>query len=308
MPSEDSAATRAVLSRVVTFANGKGGVGKTSLSTNFAGLAALAGWKTLFLEFDPQGNAGHDLGYGWQGLSDEGRHMLEVVDFGKQLAPVLTDVRDGLDVVPMGRSALMDIEDVLSGRERRGTEFRTTLAAALSPIAGDYDLIVIDTPPTRPKVMQLVLGATRWLVVPTKVDRSSIAGLGELAAELAEVHPVNPQVELLGVVLFDVDTSATVIRRNAEQDINQALDGAAPLFDSTIRHSAAAIEARGQGKLVHELAESAGQAEPWYKALKEGRKPARIPGTVGALAEDHLVLTDAILTRIAAKEEEEGAA
>lgn len=285
------ALTEDVLSRVIAFANGKGGAGKTSTSCNFAGLCAAAGWKTLFLEFDPQGNAGHDLGYGWEGRSDDGAHMLAVLDEHRPLEPVLRDVRPGLDVVPMGRDALMNIEDVLHGKIRRGTEFRTLLAEAIAPVAKDYDVIVIDTPPTRPIVLRMVLGATRWLVVPTKSDRSSIMGLSELAAELAQVRPVNPVVAILGAVLFDIDSQATRIRRNAVADINAALDGAAPLLESTIRHSSAGIDARNEGLLVHELAQV------------ERRRSERIPVSVDGLAHDHLMLTQEILERIATAEE-----
>lgn len=299
--------TQDVLSRVITFANGKGGVGKTTTSTNFAGLCAAAGWRVLFVEFDPQGDAGDDLGYKRDPANDQGAHMLEVLDEHKPLQPVLRDVRPNLDVVPMGRRALRDIEDVVAGKERRGTEYRLMLAEALAPLARDYDLIVIDTPPTRPAVLQLVLGATRWLVVPTKSDRSSIGNLAELAAELTEVRHANPYVEVLGVVPFDFDKQATRIRRDAVEDIQTVLAGAATLFLDeegeviTIRHSVAAVDARAAGKLVHELAEIATEeeaGEPWWKALREGRRPERIPGSVGALADDHLLLTNAILTRI----------
>jgi len=301
------ALTHDVLSRVLTFANGKGGVGKTTTSTNFAGLCAAAGWSTLFIEFDPQGDAGDDLGYKRHADNDQGAHMLEVLDEHKPLQPVLRQVRPNLDVVPMGREALKNIEDVLAGKERRNTEYRLMLAEALAPLAREYDLIVIDTPPTRPAVLQLVLGATRWLIVPTKSDRSSIGNLSELAAELSEVRGVNPHVEVLGVVPFDFDKQATRIQRDAVEDIQNVLDGAATLFTDdageviTIRHSVAAVDARAAGKLVHELAEVADEeeaGEPWWKALREGRRAERIPGSVGALADDHLLLTNAILTRI----------
>ena len=122
----------------------------------------------MFVEFDPQGDAGDDLGYKRSPENDQGAHMLEVLDEHKPLQPVLRGIRPNLDVVPMGREALKNIEDVLSGKERRGTEYRLMLAEALAPLAREYDLIVIDTPPTRPVVLQLVLGATRWLLVPTE--------------------------------------------------------------------------------------------------------------------------------------------
>lgn len=305
------ALTQDVLSRVITFANGKGGVGKTTMSTNFAGLCAAAGWRTLFIEFDPQGDAGDDLGYKNSEDNDHGAHMLDVLDAQTPLQPVLREVRENLDVIPMGRVALKHIVEICEGKERRGTEFRVMLANALAQVAKDYDLIVIDTPPATgasPAVLQLVLGATRWLIVPTKSDRSSIGNVRELAAEMETVRPANPHIEVLGVVPFDFDRQATRILRNAVEDIEAVLDGAASLFVDeagevlTIRHSSAAVDARTAGKLVHELAQVAVEeeaGEPWWKALREGRRPERIPGSVGALADDHLLLTNAILTRIA---------
>lgn len=299
--------TQDVLSRVITFANGKGGVGKTSCSANFAALSAAAGWKVLFVDFDAQGDAGDDMGYKSSDANDRGAHMLQVLDANKPLQPVIRDVRPNLDVIPMGREMLKTIEDVLAGKRRRGTEFRLMLAEALAPIARDYDLIVIDTPPDRPDVLQLVFGATRWLVIPTKADRSSIGNLRDLAEELKEVRPANLDVEILGVVPYDFDTNAGRIKRNAIEDIQAVLGDAADVFQDSegevifVRHSNAAVDARNAGKLVHELAEMAQEeesGEPWWQALRAGKKVDRIPGSVGGLAGDHLLLTNAILTRI----------
>ena len=83
------ALTQDVLSRVIAFANGKGGVGKTSTSANFAGLSAAAGWRTLFIEFDAQGDAGDDLGYKHSPDNDRGAHMLGVLDDHQRCALVI---------------------------------------------------------------------------------------------------------------------------------------------------------------------------------------------------------------------------
>jgi len=295
-------AVHSALTRVVTVANGKGGVGKSTVATNVAGLAAAAGWRVLLVDFDPQGNAGHILGYGWRGESDGGRHLVQALVAGTALTPPLREVRPQLDVIPGGEE-LDTLEDVLAGRVKRGQDIHASFAKALAPIADDYDLIVIDTPPTRPVLLRMALGATRWIVVPTRPGRMSIEGLRALAAEMVVARRANPDLELLGALLYDVETSATVIRRNAIEDIAAALGGAAPVFDTVVRHALAPVcESEEQGLLIHEIAEMVDSAEPFWVALKEGRRPNRVAGSAPALAEDLVLLTQEILQGIDSRE------
>lgn len=294
---------RTPLSRVIVVANGKGGVGKTGVATNFAGLAALAGWRTLFIELDPQGDAGRVFGYYWQEQSDEGQSLLNTaMNVGAPLVPSLLSVRPNLDVVS-GGARLDDLEAIVQSRAQRGKHDVTLLAQALLPIAGHYDLIVIDTPPTRPLLLQLALTAARWVLVPTKPGRNSIMGLATLARELEHVTETNPDLEILGAILFDVESQAKVIRSQALEDINQVLDGAAPVFDNVIRHATkAAIASEERGKLVHELAQEVESAPPFYEALRAGKPPQQQPGSAPALAQDYLLLTEEILLAIANRE------
>jgi len=292
------------LERVLSLANGKGGVGKTSCSANIAGLSAAAGWRTLLIELDGQGNVGRDLGYTYSSSAsgDGGEHLATTLMVGAQLRPVLTDVRPNLDVIP-GGNHLDDLDAVIAARENRNPgSGAVMLRDALQEIAPDYDLIILDTPPARRQpAMVIALGAARWIVIPTKPDRGSIAdGLGVLGQQIDAARlGVNPVVEVLGAVLFDVGTASTVIRANAAEDIESALGGAAPLFESVIRHSEqVAVASREKGKLVHELAEAVKDAEPYWKALQEGRRPERLPGSAPALAEDYVLLTQEILARI----------
>ena len=106
----------------IAFANGKGGVGKTSLSANCGGLAAAGGWRVLILDLDPQGNLARDLGYD---VAD-GQDLLNALITGTE-PPLLKDVRPGLDVVP-GGPTLADIQGLMfstrkqvTRRRRRGT-------------------------------------------------------------------------------------------------------------------------------------------------------------------------------------------
>jgi cellulose biosynthesis protein BcsQ len=293
----------AELSRVVAFANGKGGVGKTSSATACAGLAAAAGWKTLLIDTDPQGNCEDNLGYAAE--SDGGEHLSNVLVHGVALEPVLRDVRPNLDVV-CGGAELKGVELQLLGKYMQNQGSPAVLADALAGIAPDYDVVFLDTPPYAPTILHLDLVASRWAVIPTKPDESSIKGLGNLAGEIVNARNLNPYLEVLGSVLFGVEKSATAIRRSAGAKIANALGTAAPLFDSVVRHTTAtAVTARDKGMLPHELAETVDNAEPFWKALQEGRTPTQVPGTAPALAEDYLLLCQEILQRIDQREQEE---
>jgi cellulose biosynthesis protein BcsQ len=292
------------VSRILAVANGKGGVGKTTLSTNLAGLHAASGRRTLLIEFDPQGDCGLDLGYGYDELGDRGAHLLAALRDGYPLHPVLRDVRPNLDVIPMGRDALMEIQDLLNTTIDRGEPFRHLLADALVPVADAYDLVVVDTPPFAPVVLQLVLSAARWLVIPTRGDNASLLGLRQLAAEIDEARPSNPDLELLGIVLFDMDTAATRIRREAEKSVAQLLGTTSDrLLGRAIRHSAAAVDARGHGCLVHELAQIAEEEKPrLFEALRAGVRVSRIPSSVAHLEQDLRDVTRTLVARMAASE------
>src|SRR3546814_15947987 len=77
------------MSRVITFATGKGGTGKTSCAANVAGLAAQAGWRTLLIDLDSQANLGHDLGFSEAEGADNGANLVNTLVTGGTLTPVL---------------------------------------------------------------------------------------------------------------------------------------------------------------------------------------------------------------------------
>lgn len=295
------------LSRVIVFATGKGGTGKTSCAANVAGLAAQAGMKVLLIDLDSQGNLEFDLGYVDKG--DEGKHLVNTLLTEGTLQPVLKSVRPNLDVIP-GGSKLDELEDLVLGRERRGENGSILLANALKPIASEYELIIIDTPPSkRSALVMLALAAARWIVIPTKSDRASIKGLSVLADQVVRIREVNPTIDVLGAILFGMGSAATVRRRFAAEDVKNVLGGdSGLLFESIIRHAeAAAGDARDKGKLIHELAEVVHNAEPWYVALKAGRRPERPAGSSLALCDDYVLFADELIKRIGTAEEAEAA-
>lgn len=293
------AVKREALSRVVAIANGKGGVGKTSLATTLAGMAAESGYKILIIDLDPQGNVGEDLGYTGAGLGDDGAALVGALAAGLPLSVPLRGVRPNIDIIS-GGERLDDLAGLLLSRHRNGAAVADVLAEPLSMMleTGDYDLVIkiIDSPPGEPNLQLLALGAARWLIIPTRGDASSLKGMVRIVNRLVEARAHNPSLELLGVVLFGIASSATRVKREISAEITAALGGVAPLFNNSIRHSIAATDARGAGLLIHEQASKL-EGEPFWKALREGRKPSS-PGTAPALAGDYAALAHEILLRI----------
>lgn len=290
------------MSRVVAIANGKGGVGKTSLTTTLGGLAAAAGYRVLLIDLDPQGNAGEDLGYTGAGLSDDGASLVNAITTRSDLKPTIVNCRERLDVVA-GGERLDDLAGLLLARHTRGTNPADVL---VDPLAGlldheEYDLVLIDCPPGEPNLQLMALGVARWLIIPTRADAASLKGMVRIVQRLVDARPSNPELQLLGVALFDVPTTATRLRAEITAEIETALGGIAPLFDTSIRHSVSATTSRGQGRLIHEHAETL-DGEPFWKALREGRRPTS-PGSAPALAGDYAALAHEILLRINELEE-----
>lgn len=296
------------LARVVCIANGKGGVSKTSLAANLAGLSAAAQYKTLVVDLDPQGDLSDDLGYFDSDADDRGQGLAAAMVAGHPLTPALRNVRPRLDVVTGGEH-LSDVAGALIARVARGASTTDLLARALAPIAGSYDLVIIDTPPVDTTLQVMGLGAARWLLIPTKADASSIRGIHRIAERVVEARSPTHQLDILGVVLTGVPTTARRVRADAIADITAVLGNTAPLFATAIRSSdAVARECRATGVLVHELAEQLEGAEPFWRALRDGATPQRVPGSAPALADDYIRVTEQMLLRLNELETARGAA
>jgi chromosome partitioning protein len=288
------------LPNVVAVANGKGGVGKTSVTANVAGIAALSGWRVLAVDLDSQGNLGNDLGYNDDGRSDRGKGLLQAVVGG--MAPVvLGEVRPGLDVIA-GGEATEELEAILTTRQQRDRGAVRALAEALSRV-GDYQLVLLDCPPSSGILLDAALMAARFLVIPTRGDSGSLDGLVKVARRFAQVRSAgNPAIELLGVVLFDFGKNDTAVVRRVRQRLIQDLDGAAPVFDTFIRNSRMAPgDMRELGVLAYEYETAATRAPRWF----EDPSARRYSRSANGLAEDYQALTNEILTAFSTRRADE---
>lgn len=274
------------LDRVIVIANGKGGVGKTSLSANLAAEAAEDGLDVLVVDLDPQGNLAEDLGWTGSEIDDEGEGLAAALMGQGELNPVPTG-RDRLWAVPGGEhlrlaQRYLDIESAVTedGTVEASTNNGMTFSALAEPlarIAEQYDLIVLDSPPGTAALAQAALGAARWLLVPARSDDSSRKGLRRIDVDFAAAQGAGGRAELLAVVLFGVNSTATAKRAAAVQNLTEDLDGGAPVLDTVVRASASADTARYLGLTAGELARAKAVMPPWHKMRNKKKLTVRLP-------------------------------
>lgn len=301
---DDRTEMRAALERAIAVINGKGGVGKTTIASNVGGLLAHSNYRVLTCDMDPQGNMGLDLGYADGDHDDRGRSLAQALLFDGQQPNILRDVRPGLDAI-VGGDALHHASASLAANQGR-LDPRDALARVLAPLASDYDMILIDCPPGNEALQSAAIGAARWALVPSSVDDGTKRGLIEIARRLDSVIAVNPDLDLLGVVLFDIETQATVVQENARQMVAEAVGSRDVLFNTFIRHAkSVAQQARRRGLLVHELDDYARNQPEWWK-IRRGEVQAtdRVSKTAANVADDMHALTSEIVERLSQRETE----
>jgi len=289
------------ISRAVTIAQGKGGVGKTSLTSNIGGLAAAAGYRTLIIDLDQQGNIARDLGF----APDEGDDLLSSLITTAPL-PVRAEVRNNLDVVP-GGPAIGDVSALFGARAQRGgNQLADVLETKLAAIAANYDLILLDTPPGDRIIVNAALSVSQFVVIPTRMDEASIDGVSRIAERFIEVRERNPDLQLAGVILFAISSRTTRLERDVREVLTGILGDAAPVFNTRIRHlDSAAADARRRGLLVHELEQAAvADRATRIEALRSGvkRTDGLYARDASGLASDYESITRELLGRIGAIE------
>lgn len=290
------------LQRVIAVVNDKGGVGKTTISANTAGQLAAAGYRVLLIDLNRQANLADDLGYRRQaGIDDQGAGLLQALLAGTPLQPV-AGVRDNLWVVP-GGTALGDLTPVIASRfQTNGRSAFLALARSLAPIAPQFDVIGVDTPPENVTLVDLALAAARWIVMPTKSDAGGLVGMQLVSERFALAREINPTIGLLGVVLFATGTNSKAIHRTVRENVERAFGiGASPMFSTFIRHSeATASQTRARGLLAHELEVAAANQPAWWQALRDRSTAGpRISSTVALVSGDFQLLAGEILDALA---------
>ncbi len=206
-----ASATRSVGPRIIAIANQKGGVGKTTTTVNMGAAAAELGHRVLIVDLDPQGNASTGLGINPRSLEAS---MYDVLlhDVPLDEAIEATEVRN-LFVAPANLDlAGAEIELVPAfSRELR-------LKNAIATVAEDFDLVLIDCPPSLGLLTVNAFAAASEVLVPIQCEYYALEGLGQLLRNIDLVkRNLNASLELSAIVLVMYDARTNLAAQVAAE-------------------------------------------------------------------------------------------
>jgi chromosome partitioning protein len=234
------------MSRILTIANQKGGVGKTTTAVNLAASLASAERRTLLIDVDPQGNAGSALGI----RRDESeKSVYEVLVDGQPLAEAVRNTElKFLDLVPASKH-LVGAELELAAIDHR--EYR--LKRAVDSIASSYEYIVIDCPPSLGLLTLNGLVAAQGVMIPLQCEYYALEGLADVLKTIELVRAsANPGLRVDGIVLTMF--SPNNLANQVAEEIRRTF--ADQVFQTVIPRNVRLSEAPSHGKpiLLYDIA------------------------------------------------------
>ncbi|MDO9416791.1 ParA family protein [Pararhizobium sp.] len=194
--------------RIITIANQKGGVGKTTTAINLATALAAIGERVLIVDLDPQGNASTGLGIQRR---DRKLSSYELMVGSNSIFEIaLETVVPNLWIVPSTMD-LLGVEMEISAAPDRA--FR--LKKALVDAEADYSYILVDCPPSFNLLTINAMAAAHSVLVPLQCEFFALEGLSQLLETVDQVRrSVNPQLDIQGIVLTMFDS-----RNNLAQQV-----------------------------------------------------------------------------------------
>lgn len=228
--------------RIITLANQKGGVGKTTTAINLATALAAIGEMVLIVDLDPQGNASTGLGIDRRDRSVSSYDVLTGALTIEEAA--MQTAVPGLSIVPSTLD-LLGIEMEIAGAPDRVLRLRNAVQAS-SIRRAPFSYVLIDCPPSLNLLTLNSMAAADSVLVPLQCEFFALEGLSQLLETVEQIRAtINPDLTIQGIVLTMFD-GRNSFARQVVSDVREHMGAA--VYDTVIPRNVRVSEAPSYGK------------------------------------------------------------
>jgi cellulose biosynthesis protein BcsQ len=241
------------MGNVVAILNQKGGVGKTTVTLGLASAAANAGHRVLVVDLDPQSSSTWVLG-------------LDPTTIEVSTAEVLARTAASKAVVDSAWSELIHVLPATNRLQGRETGNPQRLRTALAEVAGAYDAVLIDCPPSLGNLTTSGLTAADHALIVVEPSALGLRGIGAVADVIDEVWDAhNSELELSGVIVNKVPAVSGEAERRLDELVR--IVGKKAIWQPSVPQRVIVNQAIGERRPVHAYGSRAGEVSAAFDAL-----------------------------------------
>lgn len=253
------------MGKIITIANQKGGVAKTTTAINLSAALGQMGQKVLVVDADPQGNT--TTGYG---IRSEEKKTLKLTSYDVIMGQARP--HEAIIETKFKNVSLMPATQELAEAEIRLIKFEgqktVQLKKALLQVKDDYDIIIVDTLPSLGVLALNTLTACDSMIIPMQCEPYSLEGVAELFTTIKRIKKsVNKSLQILGIV-FTMTDKRLMINREVMKTIRRKLPEDA-IFKTEIPRNVKIAEAPSHGEPIIYYDPASKGAEAYMRLAKE---------------------------------------